>query len=127
MCAHFYFSENVSTAFYITYIVMSPVIDVGIMFYGRGNSDVFYSLPEASNPIYALLFWIFNALAFYTAASALLIRFGNDLLKWIRMRRAKISDVDLVFAINSNSIAFGRNIADSKGRMLVYVDSVGRP
>ena len=115
--------ENASW-YFVPYVIMRSVIDVGMMFYGRDNSYVFYSLPISRNPIAVMLFWLIHLIAFYTAASALLIRFGNDLLRWIRIMTSKISDVDLVFGINSASIAFGRNIADIKGSMLVYVDSV---
>ena len=57
---------------------MRSVIDVGMMFYGRGNSDVFYKLPEASEPLIVLVFWLLHMIAFFTASSALLIRFGDD-------------------------------------------------
>ena len=108
----------------IPYVIMRAVIDVGMMFYGRSNTDVFYSLPAAKEPLIVLLFWIIHIIAFYTAASALLIRFGNDLLRWIRIMTSKISDVDIVFGVNPESLTFGRNIVDTKGEVLVYVDNV---
>ena len=115
--------ENASW-FYVPYVIVRAVVDVGMMFYGRSNSDVFYHLPASKNPSAVFLFWLIHLIAFYTAASALLIRFGNDLLRWIRTITSKISDVDLVFGVNPNSLTFGRNIADIKGSMLVYVDPV---
>lgn len=117
-------SENVSWLHYITYVVMRSVIDVGMMFYGRGNSEVLYNLPEAENPIVVLGFWLLHMIAFFTASSALLIRFGADFLRWFRRTKTKVSDVDLIFGINADSITFGRNIADTKGNMLVYVDNI---
>ena len=108
----------------IPYVIMRAVIDVGMMFYGRVNTDVFYDLPEAKEPLFVLLFWMIHIVAVYTTASALLIRFGNDLLRWIRIMTSKISDVNIIFGVNSESLTFGRNIADRKGEMLVYVDSV---
>lgn len=117
-------NENASGAYYIAYIVMMSVIDVGTMFYGRGNSALFYRLSEAENPIVVLGFWLLHTLAFFTASSALLIRFGDDFLRWLRGVKIKVLDVNLVFGINEDSIAFGRNIADEKGSMLVYVDSI---
>ena len=117
-------NEDASEAYYISYVVMMSVIDVGTMFYGRGNSAVFYKLPEAENPIVVLGFWLLHTIAFFTASSALLIRFGDDFLRWLRGIEIKVLDVNLVFGINENSIAFGRNIATEKGSMLVYVDSI---
>lgn len=117
-------SENVSNIQYVCYVVMRSVVDVGMMFYGRGNSEAFYNLPESKNPSIVLIFWLLHMIAFFTTSSALLIRFGDDFLRWIRIRKIKGSDVDLIFGINEDSITFGRNISDKKGSMLVYVDSI---
>ena len=117
-------SENISAAHYVAYVVMRSVVDVGMMFYGRGNSEVLYTLPESKNPLFVLGFWLMHMFAFFTASSALLIRFGDDFLRWFRIQKIKGSDVDLIFGINADSLTFGRNIADQKGRMLVYVDSM---
>ena len=110
---------------HIAYIMIMSVMDVGLMFYGRGNSSVFYSLPESKNPLFVLVYWLIHMIAFYTVASALLVRFGNDLLQWIRMATTKVSEVDLMFGINSNSLALGRTIADPERSRLVYVDGRG--
>ena len=110
---------------HIAYIMIRSVMDVGLMFYGRNNSSVFYSLPESQNPLFVLGFWLIHMIAFYTVASVLLVRFGNELLQWISMVTTKVSEVHLLFGINSNSLAFGRNIAGKKGSRLVYVDGRG--
>lgn len=108
------------------YVALRSVIDVGTMFYGRANTDVFYSLPAAQEPFYILMFWFIYTTIFYITASALLICFGHDLLRWIRIMLAKLLhyDIDIVFGINSDSIVFGRKIADRKHTMLIYVDSM---
>ncbi len=95
-----------------------------MMFIGRDNSYLFYNLPLSQNPFIVCLFWLIHLMAFYTSATAILIVFGNDLLRWIRIMTSKISDVDLIFGINPDSLVFGRNITGKKRRMLVYVDSV---
>ena len=110
--------------FLVPYVIVSSVIDVGMMFYGRCNTDLFYKMPFSNNPAAVLVFWLIHLVAFYTTATALLIRFGNDILRWIRIMTTKISDVDIVFGVNSDSLALGRNLADVRGYMLVYVDSV---
>ena len=115
--------ENASW-YYMPYVIISSVMDVGMMFYGRINSSLFYSLPVSEYPSAVFIFWLINLVAFYTVASALLIRFGNDLLRWIRIMTSKISDVDLIFGINDDSIVCGRNISGGKGSILVYADSV---
>ena len=111
--------------FRILYVVLRSVIDVGTMFYGRANTDVFYSLDISKNPLCVLFFWLVYVIVFYTAASALLLRFGNDLLVWIRITWAKIlgSDVDIIFGVNPDSLVFGKNIADNRNSTLIYVDS----
>ena len=119
-------NENSSwfyNVYYIFYIVMRSAMDVGMMFYGRSNSEVFYSLPESGNPLFVLGFWLLHTIAFFAASSALIIRFGDNFLRWFRWAKTKVSDVDLIFGINDNSLVVGRNIADEEGSMLVYVDS----
>ena len=117
-------SESTSWFYYITYIVMRSAMDVGMMFYGRSNSEIFYSLPESENPNNVFCFWLLHTIAFFTASSALIIRFGDNFLRWFRWAKTKVSDVDLIFGINDSSIVVGRNIADDEGSMLVYVDNV---
>lgn len=110
----------------VPYIVLRSIIDVGRMFYGYPNTDVFYATTAAQNPWLVLLFWLMYATIFYTVASALLIRFGNDLLRWIRIWVAKKRnfDVDIVFGINQDSIVFGRNLADKDNHILIFIDSI---
>ena len=116
-------NEYLSLCFDIPYVVVRALLDVGTMFYGRGNTDVL-NLHEFQNPFFILMFWLFQVIAFLTTASALLIRYGNDFIRWIRKTKTKFSNVDLIFGINQDSLAFGRNISPEKGKMLVYVDSV---
>ena len=78
-------SENASL-FYIPYVITKSVLDVGRMFSGYPNGDAFYSLPISRNPVAVLVFWLINLIAFYTTATALIARFGNDLLRWVRLR-----------------------------------------
>ena len=112
---------------YILYVVMRAVIDVGMMFYGRGNDSLFYSLPISKHPASIFVFWLLHVIAFGTTASALLIYFGNELQKWASIMKNKmptISEIDLIFGINANSISLGRNLTEIKDNMLVYVDSI---
>ena len=109
---------------YIPYVIMRSVIDVGFMFYGRGNTEVFYALPISQYPIAVAIFWLMQMLAFFTTATALLIRFGNDLLRWIRLKTSRVSNVNVIFGVSSDTLAFGRNFADKDDTMLVFVDSV---
>ena len=112
---------------YVSYVVMRAVIDVGMMFYGHGNSSLFYSLPASKEPVWIFVFWLLHVIAFGTTASALLIYFGNELRKWASIMKNKmptISEINLIFGINANSIALGRNLAELKDNMIVYVDSI---
>lgn len=115
-------SENASW-FYIPYVIVKSVIEVGMMFYGRGNNSIFYSMPESKNPLAVFLFWLIQLVAFYTAASALIIRFGSDLLRWIRITTSRVSNVNLIFGINPDSLALGRNIAALGDNIVIFVDS----
>ena len=115
-------SENASW-FYIPYVIVKSVIEVGMMFYGRGNNSIFYSMPESKSPLAVFLFWLIQLIAFYTAASALIIRFGSELLRWIRITTSRVSNVNLIFGINPDSLALGRNIAALDDNIVIFVDS----
>lgn len=116
--------SNASWFHVMWYVIMKSIMDVGMMICGRCNTDLFYKLPEAKYPLVVLSFWMVQLIVFFMTATALLIRFGSDLLRWIRITTSRVSEVDLLFGVNSDSLAFGRNIAGRKGSMLVYVDSV---
>ena len=98
-------TNNASGLYKVFYVVIKSVMDVGWMFYGRGNADVFFSLPEAKYLSLVLLFWLLHIIAFLTAVSTLLIRFGDNLLRWVRTH-TQVSCVDLVFGINEDSTRF---------------------
>ena len=116
-----------ASLFHILYIIVRSVADVCMMFYGRINSDVFFNLDTLShNPLAVLVFWIIHLVALFTTAAALLIRFGSSLLKWIRIKTSIISEINLIYGINSDSLVFGRNLAGIKGSILVYADSIIR-
>ncbi|MBQ6112498.1 MAG: hypothetical protein IJL01_08920, partial [Synergistaceae bacterium] len=119
-------NEAYASVFHIPYIIVRSVVDVGMMFSGRINSEVFFNLDISHNPFAVFLFWIVHLVAFFTTAATLLIRFGNDLLKWIRIRTSKVSEVNLIYGINADSIQFGRNLAGIKESILVFADSVIR-
>lgn len=115
--------------YYVPYVVMKAVIDVGMMFYGHGNSTLFYSLPISKNPAWVFFFSLLHLAAFGITASALLIYFGNELRRWASIVKNKISnfsDADLIFGVNANSLALGRKLSEIKGNMLVYVDSISK-
>ena len=120
-----FLNSGYNPLFRILYVVLRSVIDVGNMFSGRANTDLFYRLDISKNPVCVILFWTVYVITFYTTASALLLRFGNDLLTWIRITLAKFfgSDVNVIFGVNPDSLLFGKNIADTKGSTLIYVDS----
>ena len=104
------------------YVIIRSVMDVGTMFYGRDHSDVFYKLEIAKKPWAVLIFWLVHLIAFYTAATALIIRFGKDLLRWIRRHSGSIDKIILIFGVNEASLALGRNLSEQEHLMLVYID-----
>lgn len=116
-------AKNASWFYKVFYVIISSIMDVGWMFYGRGNASVFFILPEAKDPLFVFVFWFLHIVAFFTAVSALLIRFGDNLLRWVRTK-TQVSCVDLIFGINEDSLAFSRNIANTGNNMLVFVDSI---
>ncbi|SFC59839.1 hypothetical protein [Butyrivibrio sp. YAB3001] len=110
------YSEDTSFAV----AILKTVIDVGKMFGGANNAAVFQKIVGENSP-WMTAFWIIHFLAYYSMASAIIMAVAKTTLKKIRGWFLRINDIDLVFGINDNSIAYGRNLSGKKKTSIVYV------
>ncbi len=70
-------------------------------------------------------FWLVHLMAFYSMTSAVLSTLGAELLRQIRFFLSRQGDLTLIFGINEDSIALGRECYASGGSAVVFVaDSV---
>ncbi len=100
--------------------VFETVVDVGRMFAGINDVAVFEKLVGI-NSKWMILFWFVHFLAYYSLASAIIMAVAKGMLKRIRTWFLRINDVELIYGITDNSLAFGRNIVGNKRTSIVFV------
>ena len=102
--------------------ILKTVIDVGKMFSGCSNAAVFQKYAGGVAPL-MVCFWGVHFLAYYSMASAVIMVIAKTTLKKIRGWFLRINDVDLIYGIDDNSIAYGRNLSGKKNTSIVFVGS----
>ncbi len=100
--------------------VFETVVDVGRMFAGINDVAVFQNMVGI-NSKWMILFWFIHFLAYYCLASAIIMTVAKGMLKKIRTWFLNINDVELIYGITDNSLAFGRNLSGNKRTSIVYV------
>lgn len=67
------------------------------------------------------VFWILHLMAFYSMASAAMITLGAEMLRYLRLVLARRGHLVLIYGINENSIAFGKDCLGEKDCSVVYI------
>ncbi len=68
-----------------------------------------------------ILFWLLHLLAFYSMASAAMIALGAEALRYLRLLASRRGSLTLIYGINENSIALGKECLEEGGRSVVYI------
>ena len=100
--------------------VFETVVDVGRMFAGVNNASVFEKLVGADSK-WMIFFWVVHFMAYYSLASAILMTVAKGMLKKIRTFFLRINDVELIYGVTENSLAYGRRLSDKDHTSIVYV------
>ncbi len=66
------------------------------------------------------LFWLLHLMAFYSIASAAMLTLGAEALRQLRLLLSFQGDLTLIFGINENSIALGKECCEA-GETVVFV------
>ena len=68
-----------------------------------------------------VLFWLLHLMAFYSVASAAMLSLGAQALRHLRLLLSLRGDLTLIYGINENSIALGRECLEAGGCAVVFV------
>ncbi|MBR0374373.1 MAG: hypothetical protein IJH91_07605 [Mogibacterium sp.] len=68
-----------------------------------------------------ICFWILHLLAFYSMASAVMFTLGAEALRYLRLLLSRRGDLTLIYGINENSIAVGRECVRQGGNAVVFI------
>ena len=91
------------------------------MFAGVYDLSFIEKAPRFQSNWILSVFWIGHFLAFYATASAAIAALGESLLRNIRIRLLRRGPLLLIYGIHSDSVAYGRHMAEEKQCSVLYV------
>ena len=105
-------------------VIRTPVM-VLRMFLGINELSTIASSRLMSTRAGLFGFWLIHLMAFYSITSAVLSTLGAELLRQIRFFLSQRGDLTLIFGINENSVALGKECYAAGGNAVIFVaDSV---
>jgi len=77
-----------------------------------------------SSTLITILFWAVHLLAFFTTVTAAVSAIGTRALRRLRVRFAKWHPLNIIFGVNSDSVAFAKELLLNRKGLVVFVDAV---
>lgn len=78
--------------------------------------------PILSSGICLIVFWMLHLLGLMTTAGAAITTIGSGLIRSIRLFLNRKSSLSIIYGININTIAFGRELMEQENTTVIYVD-----
>ncbi len=91
------------------------------MFVGVNELSAIAGSTFVSTPALVDIYWIFQLMALYSTASAIMISIGAAALKQLRLFLARRGELTLIYGVNDNSIAVGKECRAAGGTSVVFV------
>lgn len=101
--------------------MLRTVFAVCRMFIGEADFGDISEAPLFSHKWAVTVCWCVHVLAFYATSSAAISLIGANALKNLRVRLATRKDLNIIYGVNENSVAFGQALEEETGEILVYV------
>ncbi len=108
------------TGDFLLTVIRTPVF-VLRMFLGVNELSAIEGSTLVSSPAGMFFFWLFHLFAFYSIASAALITIGAETLRHLRFLLSRRGDLVLIYGINENSIALGKECHADRNCSVVFV------
>ena len=105
--------------------MLRTVFAVCRMFIGEADFGDISEAPLFARKWAAALCWCAHVAAFYATSSAAISFVGANALKKLRLRLAAKKDLNIIYGINSDSVAFGQGLEEENKELLVYVADDG--
>ena len=105
--------------------MLRTVFAVCRMFIGEADFGDISEAPLFARKWAAALCWCAHVAAFYATSSAAISFVGANALKKLRLRLAVKKDLNIIYGINSDSVAFGQGLEEENKELLVYVADDG--
>ena len=101
-------------------IIRTPVF-VLRMYLGVNELSAIAGSAVVSTPIGIFLFWLVHLFAFYSITSAAMTTIGAEALRSLRLLLSRRGDLILIYGINENSIALGKECVAAEEASVVFV------
>ncbi len=101
-------------------VVRTPVF-VLRMYLGVNELSAIAGSSVVSTPAGIFCFWLVHLFAFYSITSAAMTTIGAEALRSLRFLLSRRGDLTLIYGINENSIALGKECVAAGGNSVVYV------
>lgn len=101
-------------------VVRTP-LSVMRMFLGVNEMSSIAGSRLVSIPVGVILFWLAHLLAFASVASAALNTLGATAMRHLRFLLSRRGDLTLIYGINENSIALGKECLAAGGSSVVFI------
>ena len=101
-------------------VVRTP-LSVTRMFAGINELSAIEGTALVRSPLGLTLFWLVHMLAFFSTASAVLVTIGAAAMRQLRLLLSRRGDLTLLFGINDNTIAVGRECLAQGGCSVVFI------
>ena len=105
--------------------LMRALLAMCRMFGGVNDFSAIAALPLFNSQALNSFFWFGHFCAFYVTASAAIATLGDKLLRHIRVTQLRFGPLLVIYGINDNSVAYGKNMADTRERSVLYIDPDG--
>lgn len=94
----------------------------GEIMVGSNNYGDIADAPILASSISQLLFWLLHLLGLMTTAGAAITAVGSGLIRSLRLMLNRKHSLSIIYGVNSNTIAFGRQLMEEEKTTVVYVE-----
>ena len=101
--------------------VVRTILSVLRMFLGVNELSAIAGSRLVANPANLFVFWLLHLLAFVSVASAALNTLGAEAVRQLRFLLSRRGDLTLIYGINENCIALGKECLAAGGNSVVFI------
>lgn len=102
--------------------ILRSVMAVWGMFVSKNDFSIVSNTPLFASKAAVLYFWAVHFMAQYATASAAIATIGARALRRLRLWLACFGNLSLIYGVNEDSVAFGRQLASRGNNNVVFVD-----
>ncbi len=101
--------------------VVRAVFCVMRMFVGVNELGAIAGSTFVATSTWVNVYWVFQLMALYSTASAIMVSIGSTALRRLRLFLSRRGDLTLIYGINDNSIAVGKECRAAGGTSVIFV------